>query len=84
MRIRYQPRKENVQADALSRRDQDMPQGEDNKRIASREFVMLVPSHQQDPTYAAPATILSLTEEGSILPTSLPQPPSLDDLIAQH
>jgi hypothetical protein len=84
MRIRYRPGKENVRADALSRRDQDMPQGEDDERIASREFVMLVPSHQQDPTYAAPATIPSLTEEGSILPTSLPQPPSLDDLIAQH
>jgi hypothetical protein len=59
-----------------------MPQGEDNKRIASREFVMLVLSYQQDPTYAAPAIIPSLTEEGSILLTSLPQLLSLDNLIA--
>lgn len=44
MKIRYRPGKENVRADALSRRDQDMPQGEHDKRLVSREFVMLIPS----------------------------------------
>jgi hypothetical protein len=41
MKIRYRLGKENVRADALSRRDQDMLQDEDDDRIASREFVML-------------------------------------------
>jgi transposase InsO family protein len=84
MKIRYRPGKENVRADALSRRDQDMPQGEHDERLASREFVMLVPSQQQDPVYAAPVRTPSLTPEGSILPSTLPQPPSLENLIATH
>ena len=41
IKIRYRLEKENVRADALSRRDQDMLQNEDDDRIASREFVML-------------------------------------------
>ena len=84
MKIRYRPGKDNVRADALSRRDQDMPKGEDDERLASREFIMLVPSDQQDPTYAAPVQVPTLTPEGAILSNHLPQPPSLDDLIAQH
>jgi hypothetical protein len=84
MKIRYRPGKENVRADALSRRDQDMPKGEEDERLASREFVMLVPSYQQDPTYAAPIQTPTLTLEGSILSNHLPQPPPLDDLIARY
>lgn len=53
IKIQYQPGKDNVRADALLRRDQDMLKGEDDERLASREFVMLVPSHQQDLAYAA-------------------------------
>ena len=82
MKIRYRPGKDNVRADALSRRDQDMPKGEDDERLTSREFVMLVPFHQQDLTYAAPIQLPTLTIEGSVLPDNLPQPPRLDDLIA--
>ena len=72
MKIRYRPGKENVRADALSRRDQDMPQGEDDERLASREFVMLVPSYQQDPIHAAPVRTPTLTQEDTILLNTLP------------
>jgi hypothetical protein len=84
MKIRYRPGKDNVRADALSRRDQDMPKGEDDERLTSREFVMLVPFYQQDSTYAAPIQLPTLTPEGSVLPDNLPQPPHLNDLIARY
>jgi hypothetical protein len=84
MKIHYRPGKENVRADALSRRDQDMPQGGDDKRLLSREFVMLVPSQQQDPVYAAPIQTPDLTPEGSILSNTLPRPPPLEDLIRTY
>jgi hypothetical protein len=84
MKIHYRPGKENVRADALSRRDQDMPQGGDDERLLSREFVMLVPSQQQDPVCAAPVRTPDLTPEGSILSNTLPRPPPLEDLIRTY
>ena len=72
MKIRYRPGKDNVRADALLRRDQDMPKGEDDERIASREFIMLVLLDQQDLTYAAPIQVLTLILEGAILLNYLP------------
>ena len=67
MRIRYRPGKDNVRADALSRRDQDMPQGVDDERLASREFVMLVPCYQQDPIPVALVRAPTLTPKGTII-----------------
>ena len=49
-----------------------MPKGEDDKRIASREFIMLVLLDQQDLTYAAPVQVPTLTPEGAILLNYLP------------
>ena len=84
MRIRYRPGKDNVRADALSRRDQDMPQGVDDERLASREFVMLVPCYQQDPIPVALVRAPTLTPEGTIMSQTLPQPPVLEDLVREH
>ena len=61
-----------------------MPKGEDDERLTSREFVMLVPFYQQDSTYAAPIQLPTLTPEGSVLPDNLLQPPHLNDLIARY
>lgn len=44
MQLRYRLGKENIQADALSRRDQDMEKGDLDEHLASREFIMLVPA----------------------------------------
>jgi hypothetical protein len=68
MRIRYRPGQSNVRADALSRRDQDMPQGDSDERMASREFIMLAPA-SSDPITASSLQVPTLTEEGSVLPT---------------
>ena len=42
MKLRYRPGKENIRADALSRRDQDMPKDCLDEHLASREFIILV------------------------------------------
>ena len=39
--IEYRPGKDNVQADALSRKDEDMPQGVEDPRIKNRNFRLL-------------------------------------------
>ena len=80
MKFRYRPGKENVRADALSRRDQDMPQDEDDDRIASREFVMLTPAYQQDGVRVA----ASLPLVTPIVSDTLPQPPNEQELIQNH
>jgi len=61
-----------------------MPQGMDDERLTSREYVMLVPSYQQDPILTAPVQIPTLTPEGTIVSQTLPQPPALEDLVSQH
>ena len=47
MEMVYRPGKDNQRADALSRREQDVPSGED-ERIQKREFQMLKPSCPKD------------------------------------
>ncbi|KAK1914103.1 hypothetical protein P3342_007349 [Pyrenophora teres f. teres] len=54
MRLRYRPGKENVRADALSRRDQDMQKDDLDEHLASREFIMLVPAQAQDSIMVMP------------------------------
>lgn len=77
MRLRYRPGKDNVRADALSRRDQDMPKDASDDHHASREFTMLVPAYTPDPILALP---VRPTETSLVSPT-LPQPPDLSELI---
>jgi hypothetical protein len=49
MRIYYRPGKENVQADALSRQDQDAPQDNSDERVTTRDFIMLTLVERQEP-----------------------------------
>jgi predicted aspartyl protease len=80
MRIRYRPGKENVRADALSRRDQDMPQDDQDDRLATREFTMLVPAQQQDRFTAFPVRPI----RDSLVSNTLPQAPNQDLLFHEH
>ena len=80
MRIYYRPGKENVRADALSRRDQDAPQDDSNERVTTRDFIMLTPAERQEPvrvfnTHVGPQAVISPT---------LPQPPDEEELINRH
>jgi hypothetical protein len=68
MKIRYRPGQANVRADALSRRDQDMPHEDTDERIVSREFIMLAPATLGKITVSS-LQVPTLNEEGSILPT---------------
>ena len=76
MRLRYRPGKENIRADALSRRDQDMLKDDSDEQQATREFVMLVPADTPDPLVVMPVRL-----EGSITSPTLPQPPDISALI---
>jgi hypothetical protein len=44
----YQPGKVNGRADAMSRKEEDTPAGEDNNQMVSREFRMLRPVTKQE------------------------------------
>jgi transposase InsO family protein len=80
MRIHYRPGKENVRADALSRRDQDLPQDNSDDRITTREFVMLAPVQRQEVVGMFP---VQLDQEPLISPT-LPQPPNEEELLSRY
>lgn len=69
-KLEYKPGKLNVLADALSRRDQDMPQGDEDDRIKARSLQFLKP-HQYDgiPTVSVIiAKVLACTNEIEISP----------------
>ena len=80
MRIRYCPGKENVRADALSQRDQDLPQDDLDDRITMRKFVMLAPAQQQEVIGMFPVRV---DQERLISPT-LPQAPNEEELLSRH
>ena len=62
--IQYIKGSTNSMADALSRRDQDMPQGEDDPRIKDRTIQLLDISQFQDaPIDAVPVTVNLLQGE---------------------
>ena len=68
--ISYVPGKENVRADALSRRDQDMPKGKD-PRVDNRTIQLLRPGHLKG---FPPGTILASPIQVEPRPTTLHEP----------
>ena len=80
MKLRYRPGKDNIRADALSRRDQDMLKDEGDEHASSREFTMLVPAYTPDYVLALPVR----TQETSLVSETLPQPPDLLALVREH
>jgi hypothetical protein len=67
--IMYKPGKENVLADALSRRDQDIPYGQDDERITVNHFQMLLPVRGRQGSFR-PATSIP------VMPSYLAPPPA--------
>ena len=80
MKLRYRPGKDNIRADALSRRDQDMLKDEGDEHASSREFTMLVPAYTPDYVLALPVQ----TQETSLVSETLPQPPDLLALVREY
>jgi predicted aspartyl protease len=64
--ISYLKGKDNVRADALSRRDQDIPQGEDDDRLQHRTMTLLKPEFfpsSKDTIIAAPVRVIEGVED---------------------
>ena len=86
MKLRYRPGKENVRADALSRRDQDMHKDDLDEHSASREFVMLVPAQTQESIAIMPVRDTTDTQEdvSPLVSTTLPRPPHFSTLVRDY
>jgi len=78
--LKHRAGKENVCADALSRRDQDMPANEDDERIKSRHFQLLKPQlaviAEEEEEHAYMGTIMVFTtNEGELDGPTIPGEP---------
>ena len=83
MELLYRPGKQNVRADALSRREQDMPVGVDDKRLQKRFVQVFKPTnsyYQEDEEKDAAGPTLVMSTRMAIAPT--PKQPSTEQVTA--
>jgi transposase InsO family protein len=90
LEIRFRPGRQNSRADALSRREQDIPYGETDERLAAKEFQVLVPAQSnqtknmrvnQETVRAFPSLIQPNLEKESLISPEIPGEAPLQQLI---
>jgi hypothetical protein len=84
--IQYRPGSDNDRADALSRRDQDIPADEDDERTQSRTFQLLKVASAKTitPVRAKSVTDPTLNSDGNIVSPTLPSPPDMETLLSER